>query len=227
MTKTGVIIGAVVAACLTVAIGLILFYLFWYRRRVQQNRRQNRSSILTQGPVQAQPEDGIYVTRSADLLREHLTPFVVSPRSSRQTPPGLLPTTYRDIHVPPNSHESSDSKGSTSTGQTGSTLQPSEPPPLPDSKIYIFPNTETSRRPLRLREAPLSSPNVSTPGTTNTGALGDSGCPVKRLPTLLVGPLQRSDTVGHANVIQEKDGGEMNETTAYRVPPAYSQIPRC
>lgn len=232
MTKTGVIIGGVVAACLIVAAGLVFFYLFWYRPRRRRRRKQNRSSILTQGPGRVQAEDGTHVMQSADLPREHLTPFVVNQRSSRQAPPGLLPTTtYRDAS---NSHSPRDSKGSTqsdstSTEQTRSTLQPSELPPLPDSKVYIFPmptDAETSRRPLRLREAPLSPSEVSIQGITNAGELGDSGRPVKLLPTPPVAPLQRSNTVGYANVIQEEDGGGMNEAPVYRVPPAYSQLPR-
>lgn len=230
MTKSGIIIGAVIAACVAVAVGLLVWYLFWFRRRRWRRQKQARSSILTQGPAQAEPEDGIHITASADLPHEHLTPFVVNPESGGQAPSRSLDlTTHRGTSS--SSHESSDSKGttrssSTSSEETKRSLKSSGPPTSSDSHLPASPRPTSAetRRPLRLHVASLPSP--ATPNMGTKTVLGASRRPVKLLPMTPVRPL-RGESVGHAHVIQEEDGGEVNETTtmAYRVPPAYSQIP--
>jgi len=220
-SRSGAKISEAVIACLAVAIGLILLYLFWYRRR--RWRQKRKDPVPKRRPAQMQPEDGIHVSRSITVPQEHIVPFVISPEANGQTAfEAPAPTAHRGTSL------NSDAKGSTrsdstSTERTRRSRQSSEPPPSPDSRTSIVPmptNVEAPRRPLR----------VVSRGASGKGPRTSRGAPrrpVKILPTLSARPLQRSETVRYIDVIQEEDGGEINETTVtpLRVPPAYSRIP--
>jgi len=181
-------------------------------------RQKPKGPVPKRRPAQMQPEDGIHVSRSITGPQEHLMPFVVSPEASRQTAfEAPAPTAYRGTS------RNSDAAGSTRTERTRRSQQSSEPPPLPDSGTSIAPmptNAEAPRRPLRVVSRGVSGKGPRT-------VRGASRRPIKILPTLSAGPLQRSDTVRYIDVIQEEDGGEMNEMTVMPlgVPPAYSRIP--